>query len=153
MNAHVLIRARAKKVVQKNLAGYTDNCGSLPLGSNVRSPRSSKTKIKTKPATMKGQRLTPLGKYEAMADQTKTDWPQIAKHRWPQYHITGTGCLAVLLCHQVRLEELPIFAMATRRVEFGAGCCGTDRHRIVELKPPEKLTRTSKRWNAECQRD
>ena len=78
---------------------------------------------------------------------------EVAKRRWPQHRITGTGRWAVLLCHSVKLEELPIFAMAARRAECGVGCCGTDQHRIVELKAPIETIRTTKRWTADCQRD
>jgi len=60
---------------------------------------------------------------------------EIAKRKWPQSRITGSGCFAVILCHYVRLEELPMFAMQTRRASCGEYCYGIHRHKIVELKP------------------
>ena len=41
MNSHVLIPVRAKKVVQKNLARYTDNCGSQVRSGRRQSMPSS----------------------------------------------------------------------------------------------------------------
>ncbi|MGA8429492.1 MAG: hypothetical protein WB729_06700 [Candidatus Sulfotelmatobacter sp.] len=76
-----------------------------------------------------------------------------AKRRWPQHSISGTGKWAVVLCHQVKLEGLPMFAMAARRAECGADCVGINQHRIEELKPAVEAARKTIRWKPDAQRD
>jgi hypothetical protein len=85
-----------------------------------------------------------------MAEQSI--WQKLAARRWPQTKISGDGFLAVVLCREVQLAELPIFAMQIRRANCGHVCYGTDQHRVEELKVPVQ-TFKSRRWNADCEKD
>jgi hypothetical protein len=84
-----------------------------------------------------------------MTNQTITGIPahnaagSTAAMRWPGYHITGAGSLAVVLecSHRVVLVQMPIEAAALAAEKCCATCShiaapGAGLHRIVEMEQP-----------------